>query len=204
LKIRNRTSYNDLGLVFAKEWGDLHGREESLGLPLQIGNFGQREFSGQNPHGYPPHAEYRFEDRPRPGFLVLASGPHPVFSHGVTTEFQYGTSEIGIGGPTDADRIAYLDAMRARVEPGPVSGLRAATIESVRWSTPAALLQRVRELRGEIERPYQFLQSSLVRAYGLSSSAMKPPQIEIRLIDKRKDRSVPLPSVSAERRHPEP
>lgn len=28
-----------------KEWGDLHGREDSLGLPLQSNNLGQREFA---------------------------------------------------------------------------------------------------------------------------------------------------------------
>jgi integrase len=31
LKMRNRRAYRDLGLVFAKEWGDLHGRADSLG-----------------------------------------------------------------------------------------------------------------------------------------------------------------------------
>jgi integrase len=45
LKMRNRVAYHDLGLVFAKEWGDLHGREDSLGLPLQSNNLGQREFA---------------------------------------------------------------------------------------------------------------------------------------------------------------
>ncbi len=45
LKMRNRTAYHDLGMVFAKEWGDLHGREDSLGLPLQSNNLGQREFA---------------------------------------------------------------------------------------------------------------------------------------------------------------
>jgi integrase len=44
LKMRNRKAYHDLGLVFAKEWGDLHGREDSMGLPLQANNLGQREF----------------------------------------------------------------------------------------------------------------------------------------------------------------
>jgi integrase len=38
LKMANRTAYQDLGLVFAKEWGHLHGREDSLGLPLQSNN----------------------------------------------------------------------------------------------------------------------------------------------------------------------
>jgi integrase len=45
LKMANRTAYHDLGLVFAKEWGHLHGREDSLGLPLQANNLGQREFA---------------------------------------------------------------------------------------------------------------------------------------------------------------
>lgn len=44
LKMRNRKAYHDLRLVFAKEWGDLYGREDSLGLPLQANNLGQREF----------------------------------------------------------------------------------------------------------------------------------------------------------------
>lgn len=47
LKMRNRTAYHDLGLVFAKEWDDLHGngRRDSLGLPLQSSNLGQRQFA---------------------------------------------------------------------------------------------------------------------------------------------------------------
>jgi integrase len=45
LKMANRTVYQDHGMVFAKEWGHLHGREDSLGLPLQSNNLGQREFA---------------------------------------------------------------------------------------------------------------------------------------------------------------
>lgn len=40
----NRLHYHDLGLVFAKEWGDQHNRRDSLGLPLQVNNMGSREF----------------------------------------------------------------------------------------------------------------------------------------------------------------
>jgi integrase len=43
LKMRNRAAYRDHGLVFAKEWGDLHGREDSLGAPLAMHNLGDRE-----------------------------------------------------------------------------------------------------------------------------------------------------------------
>lgn len=44
VKMRNRQHYHDLGLVFAKEWGDLHNRADSLGLPLQVNTIGEREF----------------------------------------------------------------------------------------------------------------------------------------------------------------
>src|SRR5205823_3918579 len=45
LKMANRTAYHDLALVFAKEWGHLHGRDDSLGFPLQSNNIGQRELT---------------------------------------------------------------------------------------------------------------------------------------------------------------
>jgi integrase len=44
IKLRNRQHYTDLGLMFAKEWGDLHNRADSLGLPLQVNTIGDREF----------------------------------------------------------------------------------------------------------------------------------------------------------------
>ena len=45
IKLRNRQHYTDLGLVFAKGWGDLHNRADSLGLPLQVNTIGDREFA---------------------------------------------------------------------------------------------------------------------------------------------------------------
>lgn len=41
----NRATYKDLGLVFAKERGDVRKREECLGQPLQLNNLGQREYA---------------------------------------------------------------------------------------------------------------------------------------------------------------
>ena len=41
----NRATYKDLGLVFAKEWGDVRKHEECLGQPLQLNNLGQREYA---------------------------------------------------------------------------------------------------------------------------------------------------------------
>jgi integrase len=45
LKMKNRTIYQDHGLVFAKEWDERYGRQDFLGLPLQANNLGEREFA---------------------------------------------------------------------------------------------------------------------------------------------------------------
>jgi integrase len=45
IKLANRTVYNDLGLMFAKEWHDALRRHDTLGDPLQTNNLGQREFA---------------------------------------------------------------------------------------------------------------------------------------------------------------
>jgi integrase len=45
LKMRNRASYADHGLVFAKEWTDVRRKGETLGQPLQLNNIGQREYA---------------------------------------------------------------------------------------------------------------------------------------------------------------
>ena len=44
LKLRNGERYRDHGLVFAKQWEDLHRGRDTLGDPLQANNLGQREF----------------------------------------------------------------------------------------------------------------------------------------------------------------
>jgi integrase len=45
LKMRNRQSYADFDLVFAKQWNDVRRRGEMLGHPLQLNNLGQREYA---------------------------------------------------------------------------------------------------------------------------------------------------------------
>jgi integrase len=41
----NRRTYRNLGLVFAKEYGDLTNRADLIGLPLQANNLGERQFA---------------------------------------------------------------------------------------------------------------------------------------------------------------
>lgn len=42
IKMANRTTYHDFGLVFAKEYGELRTRRDLLGQPLQANNLGER------------------------------------------------------------------------------------------------------------------------------------------------------------------
>jgi integrase len=44
LKMKNRATYRDLGLVFALEPGDCFGEEAGLGLPMPVGTLGGRVF----------------------------------------------------------------------------------------------------------------------------------------------------------------
>ena len=149
---------------------------------------------GQNPAGFPPHAHYRFEEAPRIGLVVLATGPQAVYYlRTVTTTFQYGTSEIGLAGPSDDHRMAYMEAMRLTPHDAP---LRATTMASIEWSTPAALVQRIAELRRDIERRQQALINDLVRTYNLAPDGRTPvPPIDVRLVDERMDRAVSLPTI---------
>ena len=42
--MKNRQSYADFDLVFAKEWTEINQRGQMLGHPLQLNNLGQREY----------------------------------------------------------------------------------------------------------------------------------------------------------------
>ncbi len=61
LKLKNRQHYHDQGLVFAKEWGDLQRRHNTLGDPLQMNNLGQRDYAR----------------------LIKAAGVRPIKFHGL-------------------------------------------------------------------------------------------------------------------------
>ena len=45
VKLKNRTHYQDHGLIFAKERADVTGRHDTLGAPLAVSTLGQREFA---------------------------------------------------------------------------------------------------------------------------------------------------------------
>lgn len=45
IKLERRPEYNDLDLVFAKNWEDIRKHGDSLGDPIQMNNIGQRQFA---------------------------------------------------------------------------------------------------------------------------------------------------------------
>jgi integrase len=61
IKMANRTTYADHGLVFAKEWSEVRRRGDCLGQPLQANNLGQREYAR----------------------LIAAAGVRPIKFHGL-------------------------------------------------------------------------------------------------------------------------
>ena len=146
---------------------------------------------GQDPPGYPPHAEYRFAFGPQRGLIVLAPGPRPVYySRTVTSSFQYGVSELNIGGPNDEDRIEYLQKMAPDTAGIP---FRAHTFETVAWSTADALSKRVWELHSLVQRRFQYLVDRIREFLPLPADLGEPSAIEVRIADERLDKGVPLP-----------
>jgi integrase len=86
LKMRNRVAYQDLGLVFAKEWGDLHGRQDSLGLPVQSNNLGQREFAR----------------------ILKAAAVRPITIHGLRHTSATLLLKAGVRVPLSADHVHHF------------------------------------------------------------------------------------------------
>jgi hypothetical protein len=79
---------------------------------------------GINPAGFPPRATYRFESGPWPGYVVLSTGPHNVYySRTVSYEWQFGVSEVSRAGPSDWERLRYVQAY-AFPEQEPVDHVR--------------------------------------------------------------------------------
>lgn len=164
------------------EWGT--GSESGVAVGCGI---------GQDAPGYPPHAEYRFELGPRSGFFVLATGPHPVYySRRVTRRLQYAVSQADVTGPTDEDRVAYLQAMLPHTGGNP---LRAKTEVTVHWSTTDALIARVSQLRADVERRFRNLVDLARHYYPFPVGVTVEPPIDVRLADRRRSQTTALPPI---------
>jgi len=154
-----------------------------------------RDGIGFNPPGFPPFAAYGFEYGPHTGHVVLASGPRTVYySRTVTYEYQFGVSQTF---SNDANRLDYLAALANLTKSEAVRGLRQPSV-SVAWRGTDELEREVAQARNEMARRYQQLVSALVVLKHLSereAEQFSKPDIRVRFIDVRTDKSEPLPSV---------
>jgi hypothetical protein len=156
---------------------------------------GGGEPSVANPAGYPPHAHYAFNRSPQPGIVVLSAGPQTVYySRDIGAYIQGTGRDVDLGGPYDADRMAYLQAM---LGPSDQTVLQAQTTVSVHWSTAAALIEQVEKARADTERQYQAMLGTLVKNGRLTSdeATTRPSHIDVELVDWRNDKSIPLPII---------
>jgi hypothetical protein len=109
--------------------------------------------------GFPPIAWYRFSSA-RPGAVVLSTGPMPTYytrdvsSPGFSPAM--GTSDTG--GPTDDDRLAYVNALLRSSSPI----TRAHESFSLAWTTQAAVDVEVERIREDLRRRHAALVRALV------------------------------------------
>ena len=73
--------------------------------------------------------------------------------------------------------------------------LRAHTIETVAWSTADAFLRRVRTLRAGVEQRVRDLVDRAGQFGTVLREPVVQPAIELRVVDQRKDKTVPLPTI---------
>jgi hypothetical protein len=155
---------------------------------------------GINPAGFPPRATYRFESGPWPGYVVLSTGPYNVYyCRTVSYGWQFGVSEVSRAGPSDWERLRYVQAY-AFPEQEPVDHVRqiGERHESIRWEGGDALRRRVEDLRAEMLENYRGFLANLVTAGRLTDADAKSlaqPPIDVRIVDLRTDKSQPLPAI---------
>lgn len=149
---------------------------------------------GVNPPGFPPFAAYRFESGPHTGHLVLTSGPRTVYySRAVTYQYQFGISQVF----SSANRLDYLAALANLTNSDTVRRLLRPSV-SVTWRGSDEFMRDLAQARDDVTRNYQQVLSALVRLKHLTdeeAQRFSSPEIRVRLIDIRTDKSEPLPSV---------
>jgi hypothetical protein len=131
---------------------------------------------------------------------VLSTGPHDVYySRTVSYGWQFGVSEGLTAGPSDWERLRYVQGYAFR-EQGPVDHGRqiGERHESVRWEGGDALRRRVEDLRTAMLQKYRGFIARLVAAGrvtdGEARSLAQPP-FDVSIVDARADKRHPLPAI---------
>lgn len=135
----------------------------------------------------------------RRGSIVLSSGPRSVYySRVVNTTFQFGISEVRTSGPSDEDRLKYLQWMSDRYgRPLPVRRL-----ERIEWHGEADFVRQASALYDRVTFEYRLLLDSLAKAKCLSDeerSRLATPRVDVRIEDTRGNQSIALPRLPFQR-----
>ena len=101
LKMKNRATYRDLGLVFAKEWGDIFTPADRLGQPMRLHNIGTGEF----------------------GRLIKAAGVKRITFHGLRHTMASMMMQDGVATKVIMERLGHTQVattmdIYAHVQPG--------------------------------------------------------------------------------------
>ena len=153
---------------------------------------------GLSPAGFPPRATYRFEAGPMPGYSVLSVGPRTIYySRSVSYDWQFGRSDVYIGGPTGADRLLYISALTGSDNPETTRRIGDRR-ESVHWRGGDDLRRQIDGFRADMLDAYRRYAAELVAARQIKPSdvaALDHPPIDVRLVDARTIQTEPLPPI---------
>lgn len=163
------------------------GEDTAFGFGSSIGT---GCFGPSTPPGFPLILAYAIQETPRPGDIVLTSGPHPVgyYRHDPSS----GTVK---GVDRDEYRWDYLASLAGINESGARSMWFKMSQQSISWKNETKYRTDAQEILHYIERTIVDLKSGLVRLKLLTSeeSATLLPKLDVAVRDLRKHSAGPLP-----------
>jgi hypothetical protein len=142
--------------------------------------------------GLPPWAAYSLTPYPHPGVVVLATGPEPIYYRRTLSRpgETPATSETIMGGPSSADRLAYVAKAAGIVEA--TLPIRGDETHSIELNTDAALpvtLNRIRaDVRGRLNQLMQLL--SAAKLLTERDAAAQQPPVVLEVLDRRSERQL--------------
>jgi hypothetical protein len=143
---------------------------------------------------FPPLAAFRFASEREDGSHLLTPGPRPVYYERVPGKAgQPPYASVTEEEITADDRLAYLGALLR----APTLDVRGSEHHGLAWAGRADLSARIASLRRAAEDRYEHLLDDLASAGVLDAAERRAlrPQLEIEVVDLRRDRSERLPAV---------
>jgi hypothetical protein len=144
--------------------------------------------------GFPPLAAFRLRTEREDSSHLLTPGPRPVYYErvpGKTGQRPYAC--VIVEEVTAEDRLAHLGALLR----APTLDVRGSEHHALAWTGRADLSARIASLRRAAEDRYAHLLDALASAGVLDAAERRAlrPQVQIEVVDLRRDRSERLPAV---------